>query len=341
MSLSSDGLAAWLPIAPSPRIASTVTRVSVSSSSPATAEDRPWPRLRSTAWRTSRSTWSCQALTARDTRSGRSAEDLARFSSCGPAFVPSPNTDANSRSARWPVDCCSVALASMTDPARVVPPLALGVLRGPVGGGHDHGFQGRAERGPQRGRSFRGLALTGPLALPRRLAGPQRPGQVTGDDQVLPAGLDLPAQQLAVAEGRFHRAESPPVRVFGQVAQAGADGQLAFGRRGQRRDPGAERVHHPGHGLGQHRDPAFLAAAGVGQEGADLLECLRRQHAPGHPGLRDHEPVGRVDGVGVQHRGEVRDQLGPGSGRDPGQHDAERRARSRACCSTCQTGASA
>ena len=254
-SLSSGGLAAWLPMRPrrASRARDEGQRIVVEPRQARTGRDHvcaPPPG-------TSCSTWSCQAL-----RPARPVRQVGRGLGQVQLLRPGVRPIAEHRREQ-PVGSLAGGLllgrvGQHDRPGRVVPPLAFGVLGGPVRDGHDHGLQGRAERGPQRGGSFRGLALRARLPCRGGLQS-ARSGQVTGDDS--PASGPGPPRAAARRRGWPCPRARPAVRVLGPVAQAGADGELAFGRRGQRRDPGAERVQHPGHGLGQHRDPAVLAAA--------------------------------------------------------------------------------
>ena len=76
----------------------------------------------------------------------------------------------------------------------------------------------------------------------------------------------------------------------------------------------------------EHRDLAVGLPGGLVQPVPDRLEDVVGQVTVHDAGLRDDQPVVRLYPVGVEHRVEVRDELGAMARRDPGQHDAERGA---------------
>ena len=168
------------------------------------------------AW-TSRIMWSCQPLTARAARVGRSAEQRARDSAAWRSW-PSPASGASSARAGSLVrPSTSPASAANCDPAQVVVVLLGGdpvqqgdpgrvaapapdrFLRGLAGDRDDQ----RLDAGAQRALQRAGPGLRAPLALAAGLPAPgrlQAAEQLAGAGEVLPAGQRLAAQQRAVGQ---------------------------------------------------------------------------------------------------------------------------------------------
>ena len=137
-------------------------------------------------------------------------------------------------------------------------------------------------------------------------------------------------------------ASAAPVRAVGLGSQLGLQADLGLHGLGQRRNPGAERVEHAGHGLGQDRDPPFLLHRRLIEPLPDRAVDLGRQHPVGENGLGDHETLRSGEPVGlasIASKCELSCRADSGRTRDSTM--ASDASRSLACCSSSQTAASA